>query len=69
MVAVDLRDPSLAGSTAETLLSDLTLGASPRVVREVWIGGQHVVRGGWHPEEDAIVDAYRGVMKALVATL
>lgn len=69
MLAIDLRDPALAGTTAETLLADLTLGASPRAVRDVWVAGEHIVRGGRHADEDAIIDGYRDAMKALVAAL
>lgn len=69
MIALDLRDPALAGTTAETLLADLTLGMTPRAVKSVWVDGEPIVRDGRHADEDAIVDGYRAAMKAVEAAL
>lgn len=64
-VALDLRDPALAGADADSLLADLALGMTPRAVRGVWVAGEAIVSEGRHADEDAIVDDFRATMKAL----
>ncbi len=65
MIALDLRDPALAGTRAGTLLADLCLGMTPRAVRSAWVAGEAIVSEGRHPAEDAIVDGFRRVMGTL----
>lgn len=46
---VDLGHPSLAGASAETLLPSLVFGGDKAAIREVYVGGRCLVRGGQHP--------------------
>lgn len=69
MLALDLRDPTLAGTTAASLLADLSLGMTPRAVRGVWVAGQRIVSDGRHPDEEAIVDGFVETMRAVEAGL
>jgi len=57
-VALDLRDPSLAGTTARTLLADLVFSTTPRAVRHVYVGGAQVVVDGRHPRQGDFVDSF-----------
>jgi len=69
MLALDLRDPALAGTTAASLLANLSLGTTPRAVRDVWVAGHRVVTDGHHPDEDVIIDDFVDVMKVIEASL
>lgn len=64
-VAVDLGHPSLAGATAQSLLSDVVLSMSAAAVRDVIVGGQALVAEGVHHGEDEVVSDYRQLMKEL----
>ena len=47
-ISVDLRHPSLVGTTGDALLPAIVFGARPEAVREVYVGGKPVVRDGRH---------------------
>ncbi len=64
-VTLDLRDPSLAGASARSLLTDITFSASPRAVRDVYVAGAEVVTGGRHRRQEGIVDGFRDLMSRL----
>jgi formimidoylglutamate deiminase len=47
-ICVDVHHPSLMGATGEALLPAIVFGARADAVREVYVGGKAVVRGGQH---------------------
>lgn len=67
LVALDLRHPRLAATTARTLLADLAFSAGPDCVRATWVAGRPVVVDGRHPAQEATLDAFRRVMRRLDA--
>ena len=58
---IDLRDPSVAGSAAEHLLSAILFGAARTAVRDVIVGGEFIVRDGRHPLAAEIMEAFHRV--------
>lgn len=58
-VAIDLDDPSIAGATLGTLLTDVVSSMSAAAIRDVIIDGQSVVAERHHRREHDIVDQYR----------
>lgn len=63
MITVSLDDLSLAGHDEETLLPALVFGAERSAVRDVIIGGRMVVRDGYHPLEEEIIQRYQQVSR------
>jgi formimidoylglutamate deiminase len=49
---VDLQHPSLAGAGGEALLAAIIFGSRADAVRDVYVGGRAVVRGGRHALEE-----------------
>lgn len=64
-LAVDLGDHALAGTTRETLLSDLTFSISNGAVRDVFVGGEQVIEGREHAEREAIRFEFEETMRRL----
>jgi formimidoylglutamate deiminase len=58
-IGVDLRDPSLAGHSADDLLPILTFGMNRSAIRDVWVDGKQILFNGHHPLEDEIIANYR----------
>lgn len=58
---VDLRDASIAGSSAEDLLGLIVFGMERTAIRDVVVGGRFVVRDGKHADEEEIVSRYAEV--------
>lgn len=65
LFSLDLRDPTLLGTDAESLLSALCFSAHPGAVRDVWVAGQRIVRAGQHAEQAAITEGYLRTVRAL----
>lgn len=65
LVMLDPKSHVLLGHGPETVLDAWLLGGTQNPVRDVMVGGRWVIRGGHHPEEDAIRAAYRGAAAAL----
>jgi formimidoylglutamate deiminase len=62
---VNLYDPSLAGASPETLLPAIVFAASPRAVREVWVGARQRV-GQWrHPLQSPAITRFAEMQKRL----
>jgi len=57
-ITVDLDDPSIAGHSADSLLSLLTFGLNRTAIRDVAVNGKLVVTDGHHPLEDEIITRY-----------
>ncbi len=60
--------PQLAGKTEDQVLDTwLTVGGT-EMVRDVFVGGKHVIADGHHAEEVSIAKRYRDVMQQMVST-
>lgn len=60
---VDLKDPSIAGHSAEDLLPMLVFSLSRTAVRDVVVAGKTILRDGKHPLQDEIVACYKEVQR------
>jgi formimidoylglutamate deiminase len=49
-ITVDLRHPSLWGTSRATVATDALLSMSPDAVRDVWVGGERIIENREHPE-------------------
>ena len=70
LVALSLDAPGVAGVAegrdgAAALLAALILSGSAGQVRDVWVGGKHVVEDGVHLRWDAVLSRYRKVISDL----
>ena len=55
---VDLRDPAIAGHSADDLLSLLVFSLNRSAVRDVVVQGKPIIHGGRHALEDDIISRY-----------
>ncbi len=62
---IDLNDPSIAGAAADDLLAAIVFGLSKTAVRDVVIGGQLIVSGGRHADQDEIVSKFIQLQRKL----
>jgi formimidoylglutamate deiminase len=62
---VDLHDPSIAGASAEDLLSHIVFSLSPTALREVAVGGKLIVEEGRHPLQAEITERFLALQKRL----
>jgi formimidoylglutamate deiminase len=58
---VDLRDPSIAGHSADDLLPIIVFGMNRTAIRDVAVNGRFVVRDGRHHLQDEIISSYADV--------
>jgi formimidoylglutamate deiminase len=58
---IDLGDPSIAGHSADDLLSMIVFSLDRSGIRDVVVGGKIVLREGKHPLQQEIIDRYRQV--------
>ncbi len=58
---VDLRDVSIAGHSADDLLSVIVFGMNRTAIRDVGVNGKLIVRDGRHALEEEIVSRYAEV--------
>ncbi len=65
LVALDSDSIDLAGRTGDTLIDSFVFAGDDRMITDVWSAGRHLVTGGRHPRRDAIIAAYRRVMRQL----
>jgi formimidoylglutamate deiminase len=56
---VDLDDPSIAGASADDLLTNIIFSLSRNAVRDVVVGGKRIVEDGRHAAQDDIVDSFK----------
>jgi len=63
-VTVDLDDSSIAGNSAEDLLSTLVFSMSRSAIRDVVVGGRFILRDQTHPLRDEIISRYKEVHEA-----
>ena len=62
---VDLNDPSIAGASADDLLSSIVFSASRAAVREVAVGGKPIVSEGQHLIQEEVVERFGELQKRL----
>lgn len=62
---VDLNDPSIAGASAEDLLSAIVFSLSKTAVKDVVVGGKRIVEDGLHPQQEEIVEKFKRLQKKL----
>lgn len=61
-------DSSLVGHmTDDRILDGLIFAGNDNLIQDVWVGGKRVVEGGQHIQEETAQDAFKKVMKNLVA--
>lgn len=65
-VVLDAKAPQLAGATPVDIADRWIFSGNRNLVREVHVGGRHVVTGGFHAERDAIVERYATAMRGLL---
>ncbi|MBV8807891.1 MAG: formimidoylglutamate deiminase [Acidobacteriaceae bacterium] len=63
--AVDLDDPSIAGSEPKSLLSNLVFSLERTAIRDVFVGGRQIVEEGRHPRQVEIVNEFKNVQRRL----
>lgn len=67
-LVLDTSSPALAGRDGDALLDTLVFAQRPGLVRDVIVGGRHLVRDGAHAKADEIGARYRETMTWLLRT-
>ena len=62
---VGLDDPSIAGASAEDLLSSIVFSLSRTAVKDVVVGGKRIVEDGRHAQQEEIVERFKKLQKKL----
>jgi len=62
---VDLNDPSIAGASADDLLSTLVFSLSRTAIKDVVVGGKRIVEDGRHPQQEEVVARFKALQKKL----
>jgi formimidoylglutamate deiminase len=62
---VDLNDASIAGASADDLLSSIVFSASRAAIREVVVGGKPMVSEGQHLFQEDVVERFNDLQKRL----
>jgi formimidoylglutamate deiminase len=62
---VDLNNPSIAGASADDLLSTIVFSLSKTAVKDVVVGGKRIVEDGRHPQQEEIVERFKRLQKKL----
>ncbi|HKO60909.1 MAG TPA: formimidoylglutamate deiminase [Pyrinomonadaceae bacterium] len=62
---VDLDDPSIAGATADDLLTSVVFSLSRTAVKDVFVGGEQIVAEGKHNKQEEIVEKFKKLQKKL----
>lgn len=65
LLALDSGSIHLEGRSGDQALDTWIFAGDDRLVRDVWSAGRHVVQNGTHIRREAIVAAYRKVIKSL----
>ncbi|MEO8487470.1 MAG: formimidoylglutamate deiminase [Betaproteobacteria bacterium] len=66
LVVLDGDEPALAGHAGDTLLDAAIFGPCRKPVRHSMLGGRWVVRDGHHPDEEAVLSAFRRTIARVV---
>ncbi len=67
LVVLDDAHPLLAGRQGDRLLDAWVFAGNVPLVKDVVVGGRAVIRGGRHPEEEAIAERFRDAVRRLTA--
>jgi hypothetical protein len=67
MIGVDLGHMTLAGAARGDLLDTIVFAATPATVRDVIVGGEHIVARGHHPDAEEIVGEYRAAARRVLS--
>jgi len=65
LLVLDNRHPNLDGSDPGDVLGRFLFCGNDNLVRDVLVGGRWVVRGGRHPDQDAIAARYKAALQQL----
>jgi formimidoylglutamate deiminase len=63
--SIDLEDPSVAGATRDTLLSNIVFSSGPRAIKDVVVGGNPIVRNREHSKAGKIIGEFRQLQERL----
>ncbi len=64
-LTVDLDDPTIAGASADDLLSSIVFSLSKTAVRDVVVGGKRIVEDGRHAQQEEIVERFKRLQRKL----
>jgi formiminoglutamate deiminase len=64
-IVLDDEHPTLAGGNMATLIDRAVFATPHWPIRDVWVGGKHVVVGGRHAEGEAIRTRFKATMRRL----
>lgn len=67
IVVLDTAAPALAARTGDALLDSWVFASDSGPVRDVFVGGRHVIAEGRHRNEDEIARRYRAALERLMA--
>lgn len=67
IIVLDADAPIFAGQGCDTFLESWIFSGNVPVVKDVFVGGNHVVQAGRHPREQEIATEYRKVVAGLTA--
>ena len=65
LLVLDGAHPLLAGKTGDRILDTYVFSGGSALIRDVLVGGRHVVREGHHPEAASAAEGFARVMRAL----
>lgn len=64
-IVLDTNHPLLCERSGDELLDSWIFSGNSNAVRDVYVGGKHVIQGGHHAQEAAIADRFKSTLKAL----
>ena len=64
-IVLDTDHPLLCERSGDELLDSWIFSGNHNAVRDVYVGGQHVIQDGHHSQEVAIADRFRSTLKTL----
>jgi formimidoylglutamate deiminase len=64
-LTVDLNDPSIAGASADDLLSSIVFSLARTAVKDVVVGGKRIVEDGRHSQQEEIIERFKALQKKL----
>jgi formimidoylglutamate deiminase len=69
MIVIDDALPALVGRSRESLIDTLVFCGDKTMVRDVLVGGKHIIQNGRHPDQEAIAETYRLHVEPIVRSL
>ncbi|WP_022953279.1 formimidoylglutamate deiminase [Leucothrix mucor] len=64
-IVLDTNHPLLCERSGDELLDSWIFSGNSNAVRDVCVGGKHVIQGGHHAQEAAIADRFKSTLKTL----